>query len=127
MASLSNLTKEQLIRKYQNMDKQRRQAWAKYYDLEKRETQNLCEVVKVIKSHKEDIPEHFKNEFIELCKKYAHLYECQVCMNNIDTENMTILRCGHKFCKECIKEWGKTNPTCPICRKKFYVSNEEEE
>ena len=42
------------------------------------------------------------------------LLECSICLDKI--KNEVILKCKHKFCKECIHKWLLENDTCPICR-----------
>lgn len=39
---------------------------------------------------------------------------CSICFEECPTFE---LKCGHLFHKSCIKEWYKTNKTCPLCRK----------
>jgi hypothetical protein len=39
---------------------------------------------------------------------------CAVCMDDIT--HQTILKCGHGFCRECIKTWTYKHVTCPLCR-----------
>lgn len=46
--------------------------------------------------------------------------ECPICIEQlVDSDPITILTCGHKFHKDCIKKWCKTiSKTCPNCRQK---------
>ena len=43
---------------------------------------------------------------------------CSICLN--DYEESEVVRvipdCGHMFHKDCIDEWLRLHPTCPICR-----------
>ena len=43
---------------------------------------------------------------------------CSICLN--DYEDSEVVRvipdCGHMFHKDCIDEWLRLHPTCPICR-----------
>ena len=42
---------------------------------------------------------------------------CSICLidNILD---VSILDCGHQYCKNCIDEWfNKGKNSCPICRK----------
>lgn len=45
--------------------------------------------------------------------------ECPICLEN--TNLVTLARCKHAFCVECISEWLSSNNyekvKCPICRK----------
>jgi SNF2 family DNA or RNA helicase len=45
---------------------------------------------------------------------------CPICLDDIDTDNIVITKCGHKFCWECIYETHKTlynhnTIKCPTC------------
>jgi hypothetical protein len=31
------------------------------------------------------------------------------------------LKCGHRFCLQCINEWTQINASCPLCRDSFLV------
>lgn len=45
---------------------------------------------------------------------------CVICMDPIQQKNMASLdTCGHKYCVGCIKEWAKTENSCPQCKRKF--------
>jgi hypothetical protein len=39
---------------------------------------------------------------------------CTVCLAPFDAEVRT--KCGHSFCAECIANWKRQSPTCPVCR-----------
>ncbi|KAL5070829.1 hypothetical protein RYX36_021716 [Vicia faba] len=41
-------------------------------------------------------------------------YKCPICMDSIEEEMAT--RCGHIFCKFCIKKAIKAQGKCPACR-----------
>jgi uncharacterized membrane protein YgcG len=51
---------------------------------------------------------------------------CPVCLEDFTADDNDengqpvrapdLLRCGHKFCRECLNEWMKRQQTCPICR-----------
>lgn len=66
------------------------------------------------------------------CKnsKNCHLHKkqedtCAICLNSIrKTRGTRELWCGHMFHSSCLDQWKKVGKhTCPICRKKFDVSN----
>lgn len=43
--------------------------------------------------------------------------ECSICFEEMkpdNSANISVLACGHSFCNECIKRWGKDS--CPTCR-----------
>lgn len=39
---------------------------------------------------------------------------CIICRSTITVGTLTA--CGHKYCKDCLGEWLKRNPTCPTCK-----------
>jgi len=41
--------------------------------------------------------------------------ECSICFDSME-HSKNILRCGHSFHEECINEWIKIKPNCPLCR-----------
>lgn len=65
------------------------------------------------------------------CKntKNCHLHQkeetCSICLNSIrKTRGTKRLWCGHMFHSSCIQNWKDAGKhTCPLCRKKFDVSN----
>lgn len=44
---------------------------------------------------------------------------CVICSYRILVGTLT--PCGHKYCRECLKEWMKTKKACPLCKKKLSV------
>ena len=43
--------------------------------------------------------------------------KCVICLKRFPIgSEMVILKCGHKFGKECILKWLHLNTTCPLCR-----------
>ena len=46
-------------------------------------------------------------------------FECPICFNTIDHDNICKTECNHKYCTECLTKWllDKKNLTCPTCRK----------
>lgn len=43
--------------------------------------------------------------------------ECSICMVEYDLEDMiSITNCNHIFHTDCIKEWGRYNAVCAMCR-----------
>ncbi len=50
-------------------------------------------------------------------------FECTICMEDVEMrKTVSTFTCIHRFCKSCIEEWIKTNPTCPLCRKPLQMS-----
>lgn len=39
---------------------------------------------------------------------------CSICLEN--NPEHTMINCGHLFHKECIDQWIKIKPICPLCR-----------
>jgi hypothetical protein len=56
---------------------------------------------------------------------------CSICTDNYDKkEDVAVLNCGHIYHPNCINEWGKYKPNCPICKADItfyhYISDLEE-
>ncbi|KAG7838597.1 hypothetical protein KL943_000673 [Ogataea angusta] len=58
----------------------------------------------------EDHEEESKNEKL-----------CVICRSSIVVGTLTT--CGHQFCKDCLGEWMRLHPTCPMCKKRLYSSD----
>ncbi|ANZ74908.1 BA75_03286T0 [Komagataella pastoris] len=39
---------------------------------------------------------------------------CIICRSDITIGALT--KCGHQYCKDCLKEWLKKSSTCPLCK-----------
>ena len=50
--------------------------------------------------------------------------ECSICLQKSNKPKCKT-SCGHIFHISCLKEWLKTNVTCPLCRKT--INNDKEE
>lgn len=46
------------------------------------------------------------------------MHTCPICYE--EKCDMIITECNHEFCSECIEDWKKLNPTCPMCRRKIF-------
>lgn len=48
-----------------------------------------------------------------------NMSNCTICMREYEANDFVtcVEGCGHILCTECLREWGKYNPCCPICRK----------
>lgn len=42
--------------------------------------------------------------------------QCPICMEDLQNINITITKCGHKFCHTCIDAHSYLNDECPLCR-----------
>jgi len=48
--------------------------------------------------------------------------DCPICVMNLREKNAVLLaKCRHVFCKDCIKRWFETRPTCPVCTMAYGV------
>ena len=74
------------------------------------------------------LPEAILNEVKNVHQKCSPDNTCPICLDEMDPSSTPItLYCGHKFCLDCIKEFGKscnlvddqrwTDKRCPICRR----------
>ena len=56
-----------------------------------------------------------------LCKTSSTCETCSICMDDMTNESCVgVLKCGHEFHNNCIKEWLMEKcqkPGCPLCRK----------
>jgi SNF2 family DNA or RNA helicase len=48
---------------------------------------------------------------------------CTICLGDITGDDVGVLKCGHLYCFQCIKEYVVKNPRCPICRKDVKASD----
>ena len=65
--------------------------------------------------------EKFKT--VSICNKESKddKENCSVCLGDYsDNQKMTVLDCKHKFHNECISQWLKKKPSCPICRRLYF-------
>ncbi len=47
---------------------------------------------------------------------------CAICTDDYTApDHVTVLSCGHIFHTNCITEWGKYKPECPLCRQRIPV------
>ena len=53
--------------------------------------------------------------------------ECVVCLGEFAGGECIKTTCGHMFHDECLSQWLKKSFSCPICRKSFTESDQEEE
>lgn len=44
---------------------------------------------------------------------------CSICYNDISYTKVSPDSCTHFFCKNCLSNWKKYRPTCPLCRSRF--------
>ncbi|KTA99663.1 Peroxisome biogenesis factor 10 [Nakaseomyces glabratus] len=71
-----------------------------------------------------DVPENFNIDHIKLSngKELAFIptesRNCILCL--MEMTDPSCLPCGHVFCWDCITDWTKENPECPLCRQRSY-------
>lgn len=53
--------------------------------------------------------------------------ECCICLNYINENNNTVLKCGHKFHFDCILNVLNSKNACPICRKQIITQPTNED
>ena len=41
---------------------------------------------------------------------------CPICRDNLQETNLTITKCGHKFCHICLDSHSYNDQKCPLCR-----------
>lgn len=113
---------------YDALEKQRRVAWAKYYEqlgLEADRAYIIVEFANVGKDDNKDnrpetIPKHITDEMYEMACELRKKYECPCCLEQVNKETIKISYCGHIYCKDCFEEVKKQNdPKCAICRNKL--------
>lgn len=109
-----------------SVEKQRRVAWAKYYELENTYLDEMTELVGQInrmnvslknENYDKSFPYHIQEELVEMYKKLKTKIECPICFEELNRETLHITNCGHKLCKSCLEN---IDDKCPICRKKIY-------
>lgn len=44
---------------------------------------------------------------------------CGICLGTIGEEQISVLKCGHIFCCQCLNEYLKKYTLCPICRQRI--------
>jgi hypothetical protein len=59
--------------------------------------------------------------FIKRLQTENETIECPICMENISTPEISEVNCGHKFCRNCIRQTINKHPKdkrcgCPMCR-----------
>ena len=113
---------EALQRKHNSMIKQRAFAWAKYYEsANERLTADYGRYQTIIRTTNDDaIPTHIKNEFIEMATALKKTWECPICIEFIQPDNLEITPCGHYYCKGCLHTLkAQAEPKCGLCRRKL--------
>ena len=68
---------------------------------------------------------NYKNQFIDSIDNILinNQKKCNICLSDINKENLGITNCGHIFCFSCIYKSVSYNNKCPDCRKEIKKDN----
>ena len=103
-------------------EKQRRFAWAKFFESQEQQMNTDIQYVVKLESKIEPLPNHIKEEFKELLTEMKKKIECGICTEQMKPDEIMFLSpCFHKICKSCYEIGNITK--CPYCRKTIYKSN----
>ena len=100
-------------------------AWAKYYGaVNVRHEEGVGIYRTIAETLKRDIgyvlPPHLHTEIETMAKELKKTWECPVCIEIIAPGNLDITKCGHFFCKTCIRSYKEKEGDackCPVCRR----------
>ena len=66
---------------------------------------------------------HVNEQRYDTLPEQAPLSSCTICTETYkDVDVVSLLGCHHLFHSECIREWSRYNPSCPLCRTKIPTS-----
>jgi len=96
-------------------------AWAKYYENIRGQIVIDRRHYTTIKEMEDRVPTHIKDEIVAMGAELRKKWECPICIEMIESENIAITNCGHFFCKGCLDTYKSTNVDCkcPVCRRKI--------
>ena len=117
-----------LNRRLTSMTKQRAFAWAKYYEAcNSRLNADHTNYTRIVRHTTDDaIPTHIKNEFLAMATELKKTWECPICLEFIQPDNLDITPCGHYYCKGCLHTLkAQPEPKCGICRRKLKANEAE--
>jgi len=117
-----------LNRRLTSMTKQRGFAWAKYYEACNTRLADDHRHYQTIIRNTEDvaIPRHIKDAFCEMAIALKKTWECPICLEFIQPDNLDITPCGHYYCKGCLHTLkAQPEPKCGICRRKLKANEAE--
>lgn len=78
--------------------------------------QTILEKMNILDIEKEIIKQHCST----LVTEDNPANECTICLSPLEKDQMaTRIGCEHLFHYNCLTEWFKMKPNCPICRKPF--------
>ena len=60
-----------------------------------------------------------EKEHAKFCRENLFDIDCPICFQNLKTsvKASTLMRCGHMIHVDCLHEYSKIKPLCPVCRK----------
>lgn len=120
--------------RYVRCEKQRRYAWARFYELahneHNRDYDHYRVIVNVVKNT-EELNEFVKKQLIEMGAELKKTWECPICLEFIEKDNLDISPCGHYYCKGCfvnLKKQVDDNgfAKCAVCRHKLRGDGSDE-
>ena len=100
-------------------------AWAKFYEATRLRHTTDVETYRVINQTIDVLPEHIKSQYLEMMTELKKSWDCPICMEMIQPDNLDITNCGHFFCKPCLTSLvGRTGEECkcPVCRRKIVLN-----
>ncbi|CAK71034.1 unnamed protein product (macronuclear) [Paramecium tetraurelia] len=61
------------------------------------------------------ISEEIIKQHYRITQQKMQISNCIICLEKI-TDKYIVLQCDHSYHKECIDNWVKQKPICPMCR-----------
>ena len=62
----------------------------------------------------------YEDSSSESSEALAEVMECCICFEEPSASDVaTIDGCAHKFCINCVTQWGESSNQCPLCRTRF--------
>lgn len=49
--------------------------------------------------------------------------DCTICLEPLVSSDFCLLSCNHYYHENCIKNWFKHRPFCPLCSREINLSN----
>ena len=65
---------------------------------------------------------NFLNEQVHTLNK-KNLHNCPICLRKINKNKISLTKCGHLYCYNCLKCSLSYNCRCPICREKLHTND----
>lgn len=110
-------------------------AWARYYNTVREsnedDNRNYHTITRIATTEVETMPTHIKNELKEMAEELKKKWECPICQDFIEGEQLEITNCGHFYCKGCLNQWkeackgrGDAKWECCTCKRKHNYKDE---